>query len=65
MLMWKIVERSTKTQRFRLYIYIYILIKKNSKVNVIPFKKKVNVISQILKFLHKFNTIYDHFFSNF
>ena len=26
MLMWKIVERSTKTQRFQFYIYIYIYI---------------------------------------
>ena len=26
MLMWKIIERSTKTQRFRFYIYIYIYI---------------------------------------
>ena len=56
MLMWKIVERSTKIQRFRLYIYIYIYISQ-----IIIFSK-VNVISHILKFLPKFNTTYDHFF---
>ena len=26
--MWKIVERSTKSQRLRLYIYIYVYIKR-------------------------------------